>query len=200
MKPEQTAIVLLELQNDFLSPEGKLYPMVEAVLSRYDVVANLNRMISSGRTAGATIVHTPIRFSADYREMGPAPYGIMKVVKDSGALVHGTWGGSIAPFIDHADADLVIDGKSSIDAFAGTNLEYVLRARGINRIVLAGQLTNICIESTMRSAYDRGYDVVAVTDATSTIGLEQYRISVENNWPMFSKPMDHRQVIAGLQG
>lgn len=200
MKPEQTAIVLLELQNDFLSPEGKLYPMVEAVLSRYDVVANLNRMISSGRAAGATIVHTPIRFSADYREMGPAPYGIMKVVKDSGALVHGTWGGSIAPFIDHADEDLVIDGKSSIDAFAGTNLEYVLRARGINRIVLAGQLTNICIESTMRSAYDRGYDVVAVTDATSTIGLEQYRISVENNWPMFSRPMDHRQVIASLQG
>ncbi len=200
MKPEQTAIVLLELQNDFLSPEGKLHSMVEAVLRRYDVVANLNSLIAGARTAGATIVHTPIRFSADYREMGPAPYGIMKMVKDSGALVRGTWGASIGSFIDHVDADLVIDGKSSIDAFAGTNLEYVLRARGINRVVLAGQLTNICIESTMRSAYDRGYDVIAVTDATSTIGIEQYRLSVENNWPMFSKPMDHHQVIASLHG
>jgi len=174
--------------------------MVEAVLRRYDVVANLNSLIAGARTAGATIVHTPIRFSADYREMGPAPYGIMKMVKDSGALVRGTWGASIGSFIDHVDADLVIDGKSSIDAFAGTNLEYVLRARGINRVVLAGQLTNICIESTMRSAYDRGYDVIAVTDATSTIGIEQYRLSVENNWPMFSKPMDHHQVIASLHG
>lgn len=50
----------------------------------------------------------------------------------------------------------------------------------------------------MRAAYDRGYDVVAVTDATSMVGLEQYRISVENNWPMFSMPATHDKVLAQL--
>jgi nicotinamidase-related amidase len=198
MNPKQTAIVLLELQNDFLSPEGRLYSLVEPVLTKFNVVKNLNTLIAGARDAGATIVHTPIEFSEDYREMGLAPYGILKVVKESGALVRDTWGAEIAPFIDKRGDDIVVDGKSSIDAFASTNLDYILRARGIRTIVLAGQLTNICIESTMRSAYDRGYDVVAVTDATSTVGLEQYRISVDNNWPMFSTPATHDKVLAQL--
>lgn len=195
MIANQTALLLLELQNDFLSEGGKLYPLLKPVLEENNVVANLNELVKNARACGMLIVHTSIQFSADYREMGHSPYGIMGTVKNAGALVRDTWGAEISPAIDRRDSDIVIDGKSSIDAFAGTSLDFVLRSHGITTIALAGQLTNICIESTMRSAYDKGYRVFGITDASATIGLEPYRISVQNNWPMFSLPVTHREFL-----
>lgn len=200
MIAKQTAVVLLELQNDFLSESGKLYPLLKPVLETHDIKANQNRLIKAARERGMLIVHVPIQFSPDYREMGKEPYGIMKTVKDVGALIKDTWGSEIAADIDRWDSDVVIDGKSSIDAFAGTSLDFVLRAHGITDIALAGQLTNICIESTMRAAYDKGYRVFGITDAGATISLEQHRISIENNWPMFSMPMTQREFLEQAAG
>lgn len=191
MKVKQTAVVLLELQNDFLNEGGKLYPLLKPVLEAYDVKANQNALIRAARASGMLIVHVPIGFSTDYREMGDAPYGILQAVKNAGALVKDTWGSAIADGVDIQAGDIVIEGKSGIDAFAGTHLDFVLRSHGITAIALAGQLTNICIESTMRAAYDKGYRVFGITDASATIGLEQYDASIEHNWPMFSEPMTH---------
>lgn len=198
MDTHTTALVLLELQNDFLAPEGKLYPLLEPVLEAQQVVRNLNALMGGARARGVTVVHVPLQFSADYREMGSAPYGILKIVKDAGALVRGSWGADVPSFIDLREGDLHIEGKSGIDAFASTHLNYVLRSRGIRSIALAGQLTNICIESTMRTAYDLGYEVLGVTDATATVDLETYRASVEHNWPVFCKPVTQAQWLETL--
>ena len=86
-------------------------------------------------------------------------------------------------------------GCSRSSAFANTNVDYILRAHGISTIALIGQLTNICIESTMRSAYDKGNKVFGLTDTTATIGHEQYHFSIQHNWPMFSVPMTCRQFL-----
>lgn len=191
-----TALVLVEIQNEFLSEGGILFPLLQGVLAKNRVVENLKHLIDGAREKGMLIVHTPIQFSPDYREMGSAPYGIMKIVKDTGALIQGTWGTEIAPVASRRDDDIVIDGKSSIDAFSGTNLDFVLRAHGITHIALAGQLTNVCIESTMRSAYERGYKVFGITDASATIGISQHEDSITHNWPMFSIPMTHAEFLA----
>lgn len=196
MHPTTTALVLLELQNDFLSEQGRLYPLLQPVLDAHDVMANLHSLIDGCRHHGIRVVHTPIQFSADYVEMGPSPYGILKSVKDAGALVRGSWGAELHPAFRPVGNDLLIDGKTSIDAFASTNLDHALRSLGVRTIALAGQLTNICIESTMRSAYDKGYDVIGITDATSTIGLDPYQNSIEHNWPMFSRPMTHAAFLS----
>ncbi|MFZ2451632.1 MAG: isochorismatase family cysteine hydrolase [Methylovulum miyakonense] len=195
MNAKQTAVVLLELQNDFLNEGGKLYPLLKPVLEAYDVKANQNGLIRAARANGMLIVHVPIGFSADYREMGHAPYGILQAVKNAGALIKDTWGSAIADGVDVQASDIVIEGKSGIDAFASTHLDFVLRSHGITTIALAGQLSNICIESTMRAAYDKGYRVFGITDASATIGLEQHDSSIEHNWPMFSEPMTHKQFL-----
>ncbi|MCQ9375822.1 cysteine hydrolase [Methyloversatilis sp. XJ19-13] len=192
MATPKAALVLMELQNDFLALEGKAYPLLKTVLEENNVVSNLNALIRGARELGMPIIHTPIEFSEDYREMGADPYGILKIVKTLGAFQRGTWGAQIADSIDRHPSDIMIENKSGIDAFCGTRLDQVLRAKGITTIVLAGQLTHLCIESTMRSAYDKGYRVLSVTDATATIGMEQYRMSVEHNWPMFSLPVTHK--------
>ncbi|MBT9519755.1 MAG: cysteine hydrolase [Dechloromonas sp.] len=196
MEPKKTALVLVELQNEFLSEGGILNPLLKEVLDRNDVLNNLNRLIEGARAKGMLIVHSPIQFSPDYREMGTSPFGILQIVKDSNALVRGTWGADISPVISRHEDDIVIEGKSAIDAFSSTNLDFVLRPHGITTVALAGQLTNVCIESTMRSAYDRGYQVFGITDASATIGIKQFEDSVTNNWPMFSVPVTHAEFLA----
>jgi nicotinamidase-related amidase len=200
LNPKQTAVVLLELQNDFLSEGGKLYPLMKTVLEAQDVINNLGKLIQEARAQGMLIVHAPIQFSPDYREMGHSPYGIMQIVKNAGALVRDTWGTEIAPHFARHDSDVVIEGKSSIDAFAGTSLDFVLRSHGISNIALAGQLTNVCIESTMRAAYDKGYHVFGITDASATVGLDEYHNAIRHNWPMFSVPVTQQQFLAKAAG
>ncbi len=163
MEKKRTAVVLLELQNDFLAESGKIWPLVKPVPEANNVIANLNDLILGAHHKDMHVIHVPIQFSKDYVEMGPAPTGILKIVKDSGALTKGTWGVHIAQSIVRVPGDIVIEGKSHIDAFVGTNLDFFLRSQGITRIAIAGNLTNICVESTIRSAYDRGYEVIGIT-------------------------------------
>src|ERR1700685_3344818 len=104
---------------------------------------------------GATIVHAPITFTPDYHELTAEPYGILKGVVDSQSFRKGTWGAGIVDTLTPTEADIVIEGKRGLDAFASTNLDFILRSRGITNVVLGGFLTNCCVESTMRRAYEK---------------------------------------------
>jgi nicotinamidase-related amidase len=92
------------------------------------------------------------------------PYGILKGVVDSNAFVKGTWGAEIIDDLAPSGDDIVVEGKRGLDTFASTNLDFILRSKGIERVVLGGFRTNCCVKSTMRSAYQRGYDVVTLID------------------------------------
>ncbi len=61
-------------------------------------------------------------------------------------------------------SDIVIEGKRGLDTFASTNLDFIRRSKGIDTVVIGGFLTNCCVESTMRSAYENGYRVITLTD------------------------------------
>lgn len=134
-------------------------------------------------------------FSPDYSELGIDPYCVFKLVKDVGAFQRGTWGADVADVLDRQDSDIVVDGKSSMCAFATTDLKDVLDKYGIRTVVLGGLLTNACVESTMRTAYDMGFEVYSLTDCSATAGQEPQRMATEVNWPMFSKPVTHVELL-----
>ena len=81
-----------------------------------------------------------------------------------------------------------------------TDLDFILRARGITDLAIAGLLTNCCVESTMRSAYERGYRVVTLVDCTATVSEEEQRVATQRDFAMFSRPMKHREFLAELGG
>ena len=146
------------------------------------------------------IIHTPITFTDDYHELTSQPYGILKGVVDSKSFRKGTWGAEIIDVLKPQTQDIVIEGKRGLCGFASTNLDFILRSRGITSIALGGFLTNCCVESTMRSAYERGYDVVTLKDCTATLSEEEQRLAVEKNYPMFSRPMNHNEFLAEVSG
>ncbi len=156
--------------------------------------------IKRAREQGALIVYAPISFTPDYHELSRAPYGILKGVVESKAFRKGSWGAEIVDVLAPEEPDIVIEGKRGLDAFASTNLDFILRARGIDRIALGGFLTNCCVESTMRTGYEKGFDVVTLTDCTATVSEDEQRFAVEKNFPMFSRPMTHEAFLAELAG
>lgn len=201
---QQTALLLIELQNDFLAAGGALNQAVSEVLENNNVVRNINETIASARKLGITIVHVPIAFSDDYVEAGNDPHGILNIVKSAGAFRKNSWGAAFYEEIDMQEHDLIIEGKSGICAFTGTNLDLMLRHHGIKAIALAGLLTNICIESTMRTAYNHGYKVYTLTDCMATVSHAHQSAAIEHNFHFFSQPTKHdaflSQMTASLNG
>jgi len=200
MDPKKTAVVLIEYQNDFTSEGGTLHPAVKAVMESTNMLANTVDTVSKARALGATIVYAPITFTEDYHELSPEPYGILKGVVDSKSFRKGSWGAEIVDALAPQPGDIVIEGKRGLCGFASTNLDFILRSRGITDIALGGFLTNCCVESTMRTGYEKGYNVVTLKDCTAALSEEEQRLAVEKNYPMFSRPLSHKEFLDELGG
>ncbi|HZW45467.1 MAG TPA: cysteine hydrolase [Dermatophilaceae bacterium] len=196
--PSKTAVVLIEYQNDFVSEGGALHGAVKAVMDKTDMLANTKKMVQAARAAGATIMHAPITFAPGYNEISAHPYGILKGVVDGAAFIKGGWGGSIADEMAPQEGDIVIEGKRGLDTFASTNLDFILRSKGIETLVLGGFLTNCCVESTMRSGYENGYKVITLSDCVAATSVEEHENAITYDYPMFSQPMTSQQFIAEL--
>jgi nicotinamidase-related amidase len=197
--PKRTAVVLIEYQNDFTSEGGALHGAVKGVMDETGMLENTRRLVETARAAGATIVHAPITFAAGYGEISQHPYGILKGVVDSTAFVKGEWGSAIVDSLQPQEGDIVVEGKRGLDTFATTNLDFILRARGIETIALGGFLTNCCVESTMRTGYEKGYQVITLEDCVAATSPEEHANAIKFDYPMFSTVMSSGALADELQ-
>jgi nicotinamidase-related amidase len=195
IKASETAVVLIEFQNEMLKPGGKNYEWLKPVVDKNNVLGNAVDLVNRARAKGITIMYVPIWFATDVCEVGPNAYGVGGYVKSVGAFKKDTWNTKIVDELTPVKGDVIIEGKRAPDAFFSTNLDFVLRAMGIKNVVLAGFVTNICVESTMRSAYERGYNVFTMTDVTAAGSQAVQDFTVKENFPTFSHPMTHNEFL-----
>ena len=196
--PKTTALVLIEYQNDFASDGGVLHAAVAEVMEKTGMLDNTRRVAEKARAAGATIMHAPITFAAGYNEISSHPYGILKGVVDGNAFVKDSWGAAIADALAPRPGDIVVEGKRGLDTFASTNLGFILRSKGITTLVLGGFLTNCCVESTMRTGYEHGYQVITLSDCVAATSVEEHDNALRYDYPMFSEPMTSAEFLAAL--
>jgi nicotinamidase-related amidase len=95
---------------------------------------------------------------------------------------------------------VIVEGKRGLDTFATTNLDFILRARGIDTIVLGGFLTNCCVESTMRTGYEKGYHVITLSDCVAATSPEEHENAIRFDYPMFSEVLSADAVLQQLEG
>ncbi|MEU2584080.1 cysteine hydrolase [Streptomyces avermitilis] len=198
LDPARTAIVLIEYQNEFTSDGGVLHGAVADVMQGTGMLANTVAVVDAARQAGVSIMHAPITFAEGYGELTRHPYGILKGVVDGKAFVKGTWGAAIVDELTPGNGDIVIEGKRGLDTFASTNLDFILRSKGIDTIILGGFLTNCCVESTMRTGYEHGFRVITLTDCVAATSQEEHNNAISYDFPMFSLPITSADVIAAL--
>lgn len=166
MKASETALILIGFQNDYFREDGILTAVIEESAKTNDVLNNTLALVGEVAKTDALIIDTPIIFSEDYREMGN-PVGLLKAIKELGAFRDGSPGcETLAVFETFGDRITTIPGKDGFNAFSNTELADTLKAHGIRNFVLAGAVTSICIDSTGRSAHERGFSVTVLDDCT----------------------------------
>jgi len=196
---EKTAIVFIEFQNEFATTGGKLHDAVKPVMDSTNMLVNAKKVLAKARaTPGAlTPIHAPITFKDDYRELnGKDLFGILANVKGGGCFKASEWGGAICDEMVPLPDEIIVAGKIGLCGFASTNLDFILRQNGITTVALAGFLTNCCVESTMRTAYEKGYKVITLSDCCATTSLEAQEAALKFTFPMFSISMTSDEFIA----
>jgi nicotinamidase-related amidase len=200
LDPKTTAILLIEYQNEFTSKGGALHGAVAGVMAETKMLANTVKLVDAARKRGVTIMHAPITFAEGYGEITSRPYGILKGVVDSKSFIKGSWGAEIVDDLKPVKGDIVIEGKRGLDAFASTNLDFILHSKGIKTLVIGGFLTNCCVESTMRTAYEHGFDVITLTDCVAGTSLEEHNNAIKYDFPMFSTPTTSTDLAGRIGG
>ncbi|MDV6270435.1 MULTISPECIES: cysteine hydrolase family protein [Rhodococcus] len=198
LDPATTAVVLIEYQNDFTTEGGVLHDAVAPVMESTGLLANTTALVEAARSAGVTVMHAPITFAEGYNEITSHPYGILKGVVDGKAFVKGSWGAAIVDELTPQDGDILVEGKRGLDTFASTNLDFILRSKGIRTIILGGFLTNCCVESTMRTGYENGYRVITLTDCVAGTSAAEHENAITYDYPMFSHPVTSKDVLDAL--
>jgi len=197
----KTAILLIEFQNEFVTEGGKLHDAVKGVMNENGMLQNTVKVVEKGRAAGMSIFHAPITFNNTMTDNPNKGLGILKDCSDGAAFLEGTWNSELCKEIPLKPSDVMIKDKHGLDAFPGTNLEDELQKRGIETLVITGLLTNCCCESTMRTAYEKGFNVVSLIDCMAASSMDAHKASIDGAFGMFSTRMtcqDFMETVLGV--
>lgn len=155
----RTAVVVVDMQNDFAHPNGRLF----APAAR-DIIPRIAALLEKARRSGVRVVYTQ---DTHYRD-DPVEFPIW-----GEHVVKGSWGWQIVDELKPREGDVVVE-KMRYDAFFGTPLDHVLRMYGVQHLVVTGTVANICVLHTVASARLRLYDVVVPIDAIAALNEFDY--------------------------
>ena len=198
MKANETAVVLIEFQNEFCKEGGKLHDGVKDEIARQNTITNAVKLAEGARKKGALVIHSPFVFNGEYFE-DHQMQGIVKAVADGGAFREGTWGTEIIDELKPQQGDKVVSGKCTLCGFNNTDLESLLKEANIKNVVIGGFLTNFCVESTARSAYDKGYGVTIMKDATAANSEEEQNHAEAKIFPLLGQTLSVDQFLEQLE-
>jgi ureidoacrylate peracid hydrolase len=195
-----TALVLIEFQNEFATEGGKLFDAVKGVMADNSMLAKTEALVKQARERGCKIIWTPINFSKDMSDNPNKNLGILKGCNDDALFIRDTWNSELCDELKPArdSSDLEVVGKRGLDAFPGTNLEALLVEHGIKTVAIGGFLTNCCVESTMRTAFEKGFNVITLKECTACTSAEGQKAAVDGTFGMFSTPMNNEDFLGAL--
>jgi gluconolactonase len=177
LDPARCALVIQDMQNDVIIEGGAFAGSgAPGHATEQKVVSNVVALAEAARAAGVPVIHVHYVVEPDARGLAlNAP--LFQGVKDSNALVRGTWGAAPADGLEPQDGDLVVE-KMRMSAWQGTRFETLLRGLGRDTIVVAGAWTNMSIEHTARTGADKGYSMVVPEDGCSSMNADWHNASI----------------------
>ncbi len=185
LDPKKTALIVIDMQRDFVEPGGFGETLGNDVTRLQAIIPATASLIAGFRKAGLTIVHTRECHRPDLADCPPAKKdrGNPKLrIGDPGPmgriLISGEAGADIVPELYPQEGEIVID-KPGKGAFYATPLGDMLKDRGITQLVFAGVTTEVCVQTTMREANDRGYECLLAEDATESYFPEFKKAAID---------------------
>lgn len=197
LDPKTTAMIIQDLQNDVISEGGAFagdggYDHAQS----QNVVENVARLAAAMRSVGVPVIH--VHYVVDPGAPGTKlNAGLYRAVKESNALVRGTWGAAAAPGVEPQEGDLVVE-KMRTSAFYNTRLMTLLQGFGTEAVIVTGAWTHMSIEHTARYGADAGYRMIVVSDACSSINDEWHNAGLNYALTAIGEVASLEQVIEAI--
>jgi nicotinamidase-related amidase len=173
-EPRSTALVIIDMQRDFVEPGGFGETLGNDVAQLRVVIPPLQRVLAATRAAGLTVIHTREGHLPDLSDCPPAKLhrGSPSLrIGDQGPkgriLIRGEYGHDIIDELRPEPGEPVVD-KPGKGSFYGTNLGALLAERGITSLIVTGVTTEVCVHTTVREANDRGFECLVLTDCVGS--------------------------------
>jgi len=185
---DDTALLVIDPYNDFVSEGGKLWPRVSAVAEANHCIEHMLEVFRAARAARIRV------FYALHRRYRPGDYEtwrfiapIQAAARASRVFEYGTWGGEICREFEPQPGDIVASEHWCSSGFANTDLDLLLKRHGIERLIVVGLIAHTCVEATVRFAAELGYDVTMVRDATTDYSDEHMHAALDINMPNYAR-------------
>src|SRR5262245_5806853 len=199
LDPRKTALVVVDMQNACMLPSvsHSLCPMARAI------VPNINRLAQAMRESGATVVWIKTTYTPETLQDWSTFYQLSRpeqAAKRAQALAAGSKGHELWAELDAQPGDITVE-KKRFSAFiqGSSNLNEVLRERGIDTVVITGTVTGVCCESTARDAMMMNFKTIMVTDGNAAMTDADHNASLANFYLSFGDVMSTDKVIECLR-
>ncbi|MCW8307527.1 cysteine hydrolase [Acidiphilium sp. PA] len=207
--PARTALVIIDMQRDFLEPGGFGAALGNDVALLRSAIAPIAATLHAARACGMLVIHTREGHRPDLSDLPPAKKTRGRLacgIGDAGPmgriLVRGEAGHGLIAELAPIDGEPVID-KPGKGAFYATDLETILRQRGIGWLILCGVTTEVCVHTTLREANDRGFECLVLSDGTASYFPQFHAWAlamVKAQGGIFGWVTDSAALIAAMQG
>ena len=183
MNSKETALILIEFQNDFCSENGKLFELVKDEITRNETIANATRLLSGARAKGVQIIHCPFVLDRTWA-LEKRFEGLLSGLVEGDVFAPGSWGGDIIESLRPLENETLLVGKRALNGFVHTKLADVLAEKKIMNVGVAGFLTNVCVQATAWGAYDLGYRTRIIPSACGATSRRNQEYVVEEICPI----------------
>ena len=178
LNPCHTAIVVVDMQNDFCAENGYIHATQGADMSgNRSLAERIGRLVKAGRRAGCEIVWVKAIYDHD---LLPAPMLSKMLERGNGAVccASGSWGADFYE-ISPENSEQVVE-KRCYSAFHNTQMDDILRRRGIKSLIITGVATNVCVDSTLREAFFHGYYIVMPPDCVGSANRPLHEATIRS--------------------
>lgn len=197
---ENTALLIIDPYNDFMTEGGKLYAPTLETASAVGFYENMRRLLPAIRAAGIPVFIVPHHKAqqGDF-ENWYAVTSSQKAADRMQLFAEGSWGAEWNAEFGPQAGDVIVKEHWAQSGFANTDLDQQLKQHGIRRVIIVGFLANTCVESTGRFAMELGYHVVLVRDATAALSQDAMHAAHDINGPTFAHAIvKSAELIAAL--
>lgn len=174
--PSRTAVIAVHMQHDIVAADGAFGGFFAAQAAERDVIGQVGQLLEAARRSGATAVYTRVAWQPGYPDL-VANSPLLAMTKQSQCLVEGSAKAEIVPQLSPQDGDVVVTHQR-VGGFSASQLDGILRSRGVDTVLFAGVATNASVEGTARQASDLGYRTIIVADACSAADQGSHDASI----------------------